>query len=985
MTSPFNEISRFVPPGHPMPIAVRGFVPCPQAARKDQAEKGRPARGPSQWTLVFDTETTVDAGQNLRFGTYQLWKSSELLEAGIFFDPDELGAAEQELVKAYADRRELKIMTREAFVDDIFYGVGYDWRATIVGFNLPFDLSRLAIRHGPARGTTMRGGFTFQLSQNKWKPRVQVKHLSARASFIQFTKPRRREDTRGERKKQIQRGPRRGAFIDVKTLAAALLSQSFSLGSLAKFLATATQKRSIDEHGGPLTSAYVDYAVDDVQATWECYQALLTKLRAHALTKTRPSAILSEASIGKALLKQMGIRPFREVQPDFPDRLTGIIMSAYYGGRSEVRLRRVHTQVLYCDFLSMYPTVCTLMGLWRFVIASGMNWEDTTAETRAFIDGVGLEDLQKPDAWKALTTLVKLKPNHDILPVRTKYSGESQTIGLNFLTSENPLWFTLADVIATKILTGNTPKIVEAIRFAPSAPQSGLRAISIQGKAEYRIDPASVDLFKRLIDLRATVKARMADAWGPDWQTLNSEQLALKIIANATSYGIFVEVIVNELDAREERSCFGPEGVGFAVETNKSEEPGKYFHPLLAALITGAARLMLAISETLALRSELDWAFCDTDSLAIAKPAGMDDQSFYARARAVCAWFAPLNPYEKKGSPFKIEDANFALGSDEKKLAPLYALCISSKRYALFNLSEDGRPIIRKASAHGLGHLLPPYGPDDAPASIPAPSIPLSEIGVDRWQYDLWHQIIQAELQGHPDQVDLSYHPALEGQAASRYGATTPDLLAWFKLRNRNRAYRDQVKPFNFLICFQSCPRLALSEAGACAIPKKGPRPKVHQAKPVAPFDTDIAKASANAFDRETSAPVSSAAIRTYREALAQYHLSPESKFRNGDFLDRGRTERRHIQATTIIHIGKEANKWEEQFYAGTDDEAKIEYCADRSDESLDVRVRQLSEELMQRAAAKKLGLSRMALRKALAKGCGSLSRLLRNRIARNG
>jgi hypothetical protein len=316
----------------------------------------------------------------------------------------------------------------------------------------------------------------------------------------------------------------------------------------------------------------------------------------------------------------------------------------------------------------------------------------------------------------------------------------------------------------------------------------------------------------------------MAAALGPDWQTLNSEQLALKIIANATSYGIFVEVIVNELEAHEKRSCYGPEGVGFVVETNKSEEPGKYFHPLLATLITGAARLMLAISETLALQSGLDWAFCDTDSMAIAKPAEMDDQTFYSRAKAVCAWFEPLNPYEKKGSLFKIEDANFALGTGphEKKLAPLSALCISSKRYVLFNLSGDGEVIIRKASAHGLGHLLPPYGDNDAAASIPAPQIPLSEIGVDRWQYDLWYRIIQAEVQDHPDQVDLSYRPALEGPAASRYGATTPELLAWFKLYNRNRSYRDQVKPFNFLICFQSRPQLELSEAEACASYKRG-------------------------------------------------------------------------------------------------------------------------------------------------------------------
>ena len=64
------------------------------------------------------------------------------------------------------------------------------------------------------------------------------------------------------------------------------------------------------------------------------------------------------------------------MQPDFPIDLIGKILSAYYGGRAEVRWRREFRQVLYCDFLSMYPTVCALMGLWRFVIAQGMEWQD---------------------------------------------------------------------------------------------------------------------------------------------------------------------------------------------------------------------------------------------------------------------------------------------------------------------------------------------------------------------------------------------------------------------------------------------------------------------------------------------------------------------------------------------------------------------------------------------------------------------------------
>jgi hypothetical protein len=59
------------------------------------------------------------------------------------------------------------------------------------------------------------------------------------------------------------------------------------------------------------------------------------------------------------------------------------------------------------------------------------------------------------------------------------------------------------------------------------------------------------------------------------------------------------------------------------------------------------------------------------------------------------------------------------------------------------------------------------------------PSVALDKIGVDRWHYDLWHEIIRAALEGRPDEVDLSYHEGLNRAAASRYGATTPARLQW--------------------------------------------------------------------------------------------------------------------------------------------------------------------------------------------------------------
>ena len=306
---------------------------------------------------------------------------------------------------------------------------------------------------------------------------------------------------------------------------------------------------------------------------------------------------------------------------------------------------------------------------------------DATTETRAWVDSISLDELQRPESWKRLTTLVRVSSKADVFPVRAKYDGPSNTIGLNYLTCDEPLWFTLADVIASKLLTGRAPEILEAIAFAPSEPQDGLKPIDLLGNVRYPIDPYQGDMFKTAIDLRSSVKAAAKLATGHRKAELDAEQLALKILANSTSYGIFVEVNVTDLEKADSRECFGPSGEAFTVETQKPEEPGRYFHPLLATLITGAARLMLAIAERLILDSGLDWAFCDTDSMAIAKPDEMDQAEFLAKAQAVCRWFESLNPYEKKGSLFKTEDQNFALGKDGgNEFAPLYCLAISSKR-----------------------------------------------------------------------------------------------------------------------------------------------------------------------------------------------------------------------------------------------------------------------------------------------------------------
>jgi hypothetical protein len=325
-----------------LPIAVRAFAPPPDRPIGNNGahkRRGDPA-SPSEWTLVFDTETAVDAAQRIRIGAYQFRKADELDEAGLFYDPAAVEEAELEALRRFASDGKMNLRTVSEFVDQVLYDRAYDLRASIVGFNLPFDISRLAIKHGSARGKAMRGGFTFKLSRHWWRPAIQVRHLNARASLMQFTHPPKRRDPRGQRKRKVPPPQRRGSFIDLKTIGAALLSRSFNLASLADFLKTPTRKAESGGHGKKLNERYLRYAVQDVQATWECYEALRDRYALHKLEETQMGKILSEASLGKAYFKQMGVRPFFKLQPDFPAHLTGKILSAYFSGRAEVRWRR---------------------------------------------------------------------------------------------------------------------------------------------------------------------------------------------------------------------------------------------------------------------------------------------------------------------------------------------------------------------------------------------------------------------------------------------------------------------------------------------------------------------------------------------------------------------------------------------------------------------------------------------------------------------
>jgi hypothetical protein len=623
-----------------LPIRLRGYAAVPP--RPVRREKGDDLP-PGEWVLIFDTETTTDAVQRLRLGAFQLLKAGRLRRQGLFFDPEPNAVTEEEAeaLRTESRRLNLDLLHVREFIEDVLFKAIYETGGTVVGFNLPFDLSRLASDWKSARRSTDKrgeqnlfwaGGFTFRVSRAKGRPRLRIKHVSSRFSFFGLSGQRR--TPRSEEKKGRENPPERAYFLDVRTLAAALTGQSHSLKSLAKLLGT-LQKSPGGDLGRPIDRQLIEYCLNDVQVTRECFEVLVAQYRTqHGHTRRPEHAIYSEATLGKAYLQAMGIAPFQQVQPDFDPKLLGAIMSAYFGGRSEVHRRRDVVRTLYCDFASMYPTVCTLMGLWDFVIAESVETSDATDWARSFLDTIDVEAMRKSAAWPDLTVLVEVQPDADIFPVRARYPETSKetglagpepiaTIGVNYLTSEKPLWFTLADCVASKLLTGKAPNVTRAVRFLPGKRQANLRSVPLVGEAANSVDPLQHDFYQCVIDLRRETQKR-ADEQEDKAEALrlDAQQEALKILANATSYGVFIEINVEDLIEPEEITLYERD-IPRTKPIEKREAPGRFFHPLLATLITGAARLMLAITERRLLDEGLDWAFCDTDSMAFAKPDGI--------------------------------------------------------------------------------------------------------------------------------------------------------------------------------------------------------------------------------------------------------------------------------------------------------------------------------------------------------------------------
>jgi hypothetical protein len=378
-----------------------------------------------------------------------------------------------------------------------------------------------------------------------------------------------------------------------------------------------------------------------------------------------------------------------------------------------------------------------------------------------------------------------------------------------------------------------------------------------------------------------------------------------------------------ESDEKLDVICHGIDSQPFACRVNHPEVPGKYCFPPLASLITGGARLMLALLENCVSELGGTYAMEDTDSMAIVAtkrgglipcPGGSSliggkpaiKVLSWKQVDGITARFAALNPYDPSaipGSILKIEDDNF--DPKTRKQRQLYCLAISAKRYALFLKDRHGKPeLLRKSvnngadrwSEHGLGHLLNPTDPESEDR---------------KWVGQAWLNMVLKALEMPTQNLEFENQPAV-----GRVTVSSPSVIRPLSALNREKAYPEQIKPFNFLL---TC------HVKAFGHPKGADPEHFHL---VAPYNNNstqwlkmdwIDQYTGNTYRITTAGnngTNQTARVKTYGDILREYEYHPESKCADaaGNACEKqtiGLLRRRHIWIDRVQYVGKESNQLE--------------------------------------------------------------------------
>ena len=209
-----------------IPISLRCYPDTYKPAKHASSYNDNANNG---MVMALNVETTNSQDQKLRFGSAAVWVNDKLYRICLFYD-DALDTRKIKLVKEFGEKLQqqnedciVTVLPKTEFVTRVFYPYVYEARAKLVGFDLPYQISRLATSCGRAR--KVQDAFSMKLVEdNPRLPAIRVKSIDSNSAMIQFVTPLRKKS---EKKSVPASKVYRGCFVDVKTLAYVTTNNSF--------------------------------------------------------------------------------------------------------------------------------------------------------------------------------------------------------------------------------------------------------------------------------------------------------------------------------------------------------------------------------------------------------------------------------------------------------------------------------------------------------------------------------------------------------------------------------------------------------------------------------------------------------------------------------------------------------------------------------------------------------------------------------------
>jgi hypothetical protein len=629
-----------------------------------------------RWATAHPLTTTVGP---------RPWHVGTLSE---FFDP--FATVEQEPAKPWA------------FTPTAYSGAGF-----VVGADLGRTFGLMA-EHCLVRRRENRDGWTIWLPgwsrdhANGPKPRSPHRpplRLSARRVGWQVGfAPCRREFG-----KYTPRGPWRGAFVDVLSLAYALDAdrgasfgehrEDFGLAAVELPLAVDLDKSGAAEVASAVVAIHeLAVAVDEEAGRWCTTSEERREGRGHLdlVRRQSPGTLAAEIPTRFRLRAPLDVHDMSETE----HRRWA---QTFHGGWCEVHPRVVGRPfpAVSADLSSCYPLVAHHVGWWDVMSATGLRPHVVTADLCALLlDAMADPTVAlDPAVWQRFgATLVEVVPDGERLCVAVddprRPDGRTEVVPV--YARDRHMFYTWPDVMAAAVLSRRVPRVVKAVHFAPEGRQEKMRRRLpfLPGLVLDADEDPAVALVRR-----RRVEKERADAADDELAERAHQRSAaeLRVADNSLCFGNASRM--DETWRRKGRSW------------ERHEQPGPWTCFPVASTVTAGARLLLAVAERMVTDRGGLVAYRDTDSTVIPSTpdGGMLDLADESRLRAlswaevdeVCAAFEPLSPEPGAWPVWKIDR--------EKDGAPLRVVIFGAKRHAAFTEREAGDPDLVDATELGLG------------------------------------------------------------------------------------------------------------------------------------------------------------------------------------------------------------------------------------------------------------------------------------------